>query len=266
MIIKTLKMKKILFFALAAIAFTSCKKDYVEERNGIYKGPVVKVYEGKAWTWIKIKNNGDPEKLAVTLTDAALNSVPAAGDGHGHEHGDENSWILKFHPKAAVTPFNHLGMGWNPMGHDPFPIYGKPHFDFHFYMITPQQVDAIPPYYVDSLTFKNSPAPQYFPAAHINPGGGVPKMGAHWVDVTSSEFNGQSFTQTFIYGSYDGKVTFYEPMITLDFLKNNNNFQRSIPQPAKVQKTGWYPTKLRVVKHDGVTDIVLDEFVYRVQS
>ena len=34
----------------------------------------------------------------------------------------------------------------------------------------------------------------------------------------------------------------------------------------KVQKSGYYPTKLRVVKHDGVTEIVLDEFVYRTQS
>ena len=91
-------------------------------------------------------------------------------------------------------------------------------------------------------------------------------MGAHWIDVTSSEFNGKPFTQTFIYGSYNGKVTFYEPMITLDFIKNNNNFERAIPQPAKVQKSGYYPTKLKIVKHDGVTEIVLDGMVYRAQS
>jgi hypothetical protein len=55
-------------------------------------------------------------------------------------------------------------------------------------------------------------------------------------------------------------------MITLEFLKDNSNFERSIPQPAKVQKTGYYPTKMRVVKHDGVTEIILDGFVYRTQS
>ena len=55
-------------------------------------------------------------------------------------------------------------------------------------------------------------------------------------------------------------------MITLDFLKNNSNFERAIPQPAKVQKNGYYPTKERVVKHDGVTEIVLDGLVYRPQS
>jgi hypothetical protein len=91
-------------------------------------------------------------------------------------------------------------------------------------------------------------------------------MDAHWIDVTSPELNGQPFTQIFLYGSFDGKVNFYEPMITMDFLKNNNNFEGNIPQPAKVQKSGYYPTKERVVKHDGVTEIILDGLVYRTQS
>lgn len=258
-------MKKILFVALAAIAFTSCKKDDLE-KNGIYKGPVVNVHGGKAWTWVQINKNGNPDKVAITLTDDALSSVPVGGNGEGHGHGDANSWTLKFHQKAGVTPFNHVGLGWNPIGHEPEPVYGKPHFDFHFYMMTPQQVDAIPPYEVDSSKFKNFPAPAYLPPTYFNPGGGVPKMGAHWVDVTSGEFGGKPFTETFIYGGYDGKVTFYEPMITLDFLKNNSNFERAIPQPAKFQKAGWYPTKMKVMKHDRVTEVILDGFVYRDQS
>ena len=133
-------------------------------------------------------------------------------------------------------------------------------------MMTPQQVDAIPPYDLDSAKFKNWPAPAYLPVTYFNAGGGVPKMGAHWVDLTSGEFNGKAFTETFIYGGYDGKVTFYEPMITLDFLKSSNNFERSIPQPAKFQKRGWYPTKMKIIKHDGLTDVILDGFTFREQS
>lgn len=246
----------------AAVLFTSCKKD--NEKSGIYKGPEVQLYDGKAWTWVQLDKKGDPLRLAITLTDAALNSMPAGGNGGGHSH--ELMWTLKFHPKADATPFNHLMLNWNPDGHEPEMIYGKPHFDFHFYMTTPQEVAAIPPYDVDSLKFKNWPAPSYFPANYFNAGGGVPQMGAHWVDPASGEFNGLGFTETFIFGSYDGKVTFYEPMITKEFLMNNTNFERNIPQPAKVQKTGYYPTKLRVVKHDGLTEIILDSFVYRTQS
>lgn len=264
-------MKQLLILSVALTAlFTSCKKDDNHDTNkgGTFKGPEVQVHDGKAWTWIKLDKQGNPTQLAITLSDAALNSVPVGTTGDGnHDHDNmDNNWVLKFHPKASVIPFNHVGMGWNPVGHEPEVIYGKPHFDFHFYLMTPEQVAAIPPYEVDSTKFKNWPAPDYFPATYINPGGGVPQMGAHWLDVTSSELNGQPFTQTFIYGSYDGKVTFYEPMITLDFLKNNPNYERSIPQPSKVQQTGWYPTKLKVSKHDGLTEVIFDEFTYRVQS
>lgn len=259
-------MKKIAMFLLAGAVFTSsCKKD--NDKGGIFKGPEVQIHEGKAWTWVQIGSHGSPERLGITLNDAALNSVPVGGaEGGSHDHSGENNWVVDFHPKAGLTPFNHLGLDWNPSGHEPETIYGKPHFDFHFYLISPEAVAAIPPYEVDSLKFKNWPASDYFPANYFNAGGGVPQMGAHWIDLTSPEINGQPFTQTFIYGSYDGKVTFYEPMITLEFLKNNSNFVRDIPQPAKVQQSGYYPTKLRVTKHDGVTDIILDGFIYRTQS
>lgn len=256
-------MKRFFLVSLtASILFTACKKD--DEKNGLYKGPVVKVHNGKAWTWVKLDKSGNPERVGVTIDDAALNSVPVGGGDGGHNH--ENSWTLAFHHKASNIPFNHLAMGWNPEGHEPPGIYDIPHFDLHFYMMTPAQVAAIQPYEVDSLKFKNWPAPAYFPATYFNPGGGVPQMGTHWLDATAREFNGQPFTETFIFGSFDGKVTFYEPMITLDFLKTQSNFERAIPQPAKFQKTGYYPTKMRVVKHDGLTEIVLDNFVYRTQS
>lgn len=260
-----MKQTVVLAVALAAI-FASCKKNDHEGSKGIFKGPEVAVHEGKAQSWIQLDKNGNPEKIGIALTDKALNSVPVGNGGAGHNHGGDNSWNVAFHNKGSVLPFNFIGLNWNPNGHEPEVIYGKPHFDFHFYSMTPAEVAAIPMYEEDSAKFKNAPSPDYFPPAYFNAGGGVPQMGAHWVDGTSPELNGQPFTQTFLFGSYDGEVTFYEPMITLEFLKNTTNFQRPIPQPAKVQKTGWYPTIMKVVKHDGVTDIELDSFVYRQQS
>jgi hypothetical protein len=262
-------MKKIFILALSAAAIlTSCSKEKNNDKSGLFKGPEVQVHDGKAWTSVQLDKDGNPLRLAISLTDDALNSVPVGGDettDHDHSNMD-NNWVLPFDARAAVTPFNHVGMGWNPSGHEPEPIYGQPHFDFHFYMTTPAEVAAIPPYELAPEKFDNWPAPAYFPANYFNAGGGVPQMGAHWVDVTSGEFNVQLFTQTFIYGSYDGKVTFYEPMITLEFLKTANNFERAIPQPAKVQQSGWYPKKLRVAKAAGLTNIILDEFEYRTQS
>lgn len=167
---------------------------------------------------------------------------------------------------GAVTPFDHLGLGWKPHGHEPEMIYGLPHFDFHFYQVSTSAVADNPPYEVDSTKFNNCPAQQYLPANYVNFGGGVPQMGCHWLDVTSPELNGQTFTQTFIYGSYAGQVTFYEPVITEAFIFNNPSFERSKSQPAKGQQTGYYPAKSRVETANGTVNIILANFVYRTQS
>ena len=256
-------MKKVFLFSIAlATLFVSCKKHEDDDnKSSIYKGPIVQIYKGKAYTWVQLNKNDEPQKVAVVLNDDALNSLPTSGGGHM-----DNVWVLNFHPKFNTAIFNHVGLGWNPMGHEPAVIYGLPHFDFHFFMITPEEVAAIPAFATAVVKFNNWPAAAYFPTNYINRGGGVPMMGAHWIDVTSSEFNGQKFTQTFIFGSYDGMVNFYEPMITLDFLRTHGNFERSIPQPSKFQRTGWYPTKLTVSKHEDLTEIILGEFIYKTKS
>lgn len=91
-------------------------------------------------------------------------------------------------------------------------------------------------------------------------------MGAHWVDVTTPELNGQPFTQTFLYGSYNGKVAFYEPMITKAFIDANASFERTFGIPTKYKTSGYYPTKMRIVKADGATHFMLEGFVFRAQS
>jgi hypothetical protein len=258
-------MKKFFLLAIAAgTLFTACKKNN-ETKEKVFKGAVEKFQHGKAWTWYEVDDNDNPVRLAISIDDSAMASldrtVPGSG---GHTHA--NMLSLKFHPKVAATPFMHVGLDWNPFGHEPEPIYGKAHFDFHFYMMSEADRMAIPPYEVDSLKFKNAPAPAYFPPTYINPGGGVPQMGAHWIDFTSPELNGAPFAQTFIYGSYNGKVNFYEPMITETFIKANPAFERTIPQPAKFQKTGYYPTKMRIAKANGVTNVILEGFILRQAS
>jgi hypothetical protein len=256
-----MKRMALLLLALASIA-VSCKKND-DAGSGIFKGPEVNVHDGKAWTWIQVGKNSVPEKLAVVLDAAAMNSLPMEGGDHDHAH---NNWNLALPAQAMSTAFHYVGLGWNPEGHEPEVIYGLKHFDFHFYMSPPEAIAAIPPYEVDSVRFKNVPSPDYFPAGYFNPGGGVPQMGVHWLDAASPELNGQIFTQTFIYGSYNGKVNFYEPMITLQFIKDNPSFERAIPQPAKVQKAGYYPTKLKVQTKNNLTEIMLDGFVFRTAS
>jgi hypothetical protein len=262
-------MKKVLFFAaMTVVAFSSCKKDNNEKKEErIFKSEVKTFQHGKAWTWYEEDASRNPVRVAIAIDDAAMNSLDRSTDGDGAHHNHANGVSLKLHPKAtAITPFTHTLLDWNPNGHEPEFIYGKAHFDFHFYTQSETERIAIPLYEQDSVKFKNAPAQGYMPPTYINPGGGVPQMGAHWIDVTTPELNGQPFTQTFLYGSYDGKVTFWEPMITETFLLNNPAFERAIPQPTKFEKTGWYPTKMRIEKKDGVTSVILEGFVHRQAS
>lgn len=260
-------MKKT-FFAIATLAIlaASCEKDDQKPQSGIFKGPVKNWHSGKAFTWLETDKNDKPLRIAINISDEAWNSLPTGSHQHDHEQGHDhgNAVRLKYHPKVDSTIFNHVELGWNPQGHEPMPIYGIAHFDFHFYNVSTAEVDAIPPYELDSMKFKNLPAPAYFPANYMYFGGGVPKMGAHLIDVTSPELSGAVFGQTFIYGSYNGKVTFTEPMITKAFIEANASFSRSLPQPAKVQKTGYYPTRLRFARNSGSRDFILEDFVYRV--
>jgi hypothetical protein len=243
------------------VVLSSCDKEDVQ--SGTFDGPKATLYGGQAWTRVQLDADGNPLSSEFIIDDAALNSLPVGGTAASVETS------LKFDGSAAKLPFMHGGLDWNPNGHEPLFIYGKPHFDFHFYMISEAERMTIPIYTADSVKFKNSPNAAYLPPTYINPGGGVPMMGAHWIDATSPEVsptNPQPFTQTFIYGTYNGKVIFYEPMITLDFLKATTTFERSIPQPTKFQSTGYFPTKMKVARHDGITEVVLTDFVSRQAS
>jgi hypothetical protein len=253
-------MKKLFLFAIAAgTLFGSCKKN--DENGGIFKGPETAVYHGKAWTWIQLNSDGNPERVAISIDDAALNSVTAGTGTTGGEHHHDNNVVVKFHPRADVTIFNHVGLDWNPDGHPPVGIYDKPHFDFHYYMVSPEERNT----FIDPVKLDLSVPADYLPANYFG-GDPVPQMGKHYVDLTSPELNGQPFTQTFIHGSYDGKIKFLEPMITLEYLKNTTSFERTLPQPAKFQKAGYYPTKMRIEKANGVTNIILEGFVLRQAS
>ncbi len=254
-----------LFVIAAAVFFTACEKE--KNKAGVFKGPEVQIHEGKAWSWVSLDADGNPLQIGVAIDESAMESVPTDTTGMPNTgHGPANNFTLKLHPKASVTPFKHIGLDWNPVGHEPAGIYTKSHFDFHFYMMPEADRLAIPTYEQDSAKFKNLPNTAYYPQTYIAIPGGLPRMGAHWIDVTSPELAGQPFTQTFIFGSFDGKVTFYEPMITKEFLENNSNYERQIPQPAKYQETGYYPTIMRVVKKDGLTNVILDGFKYRQAS
>jgi hypothetical protein len=259
-------MKRNFFLLLTGImVFSACRKD--DHNTGdhdkfrIFPGPPAKVFDGKAWTWVQLDKTGKPERVAISITDEALASAEDVEDDPKAGHQHENNIVLEFHPKADATIYRHVWLNWNPAGHPPPGIYDLPHFDIHFYTVGSDERET----FLDSAKLNSDLAADYLPPNYAG-GDVVPAMGKHYVDLTSPEFHGQRFTQTVVYGSYDSKFVFLEPMITLDFFKATTNFERSIPQPAKFQSAGYYPTKMRVTKTNGVTNVILEAFVLRAAS
>jgi hypothetical protein len=254
-------MKKVFIIFFTSLIVSSCAKEKNNDKAGIFKGPETSFFHGKAWTWIELDNTGKPERVAISVNEDALQTVTAGSGKASEDHQHDDNIVLLFHPKADATLFRHVWINWNPDGHPPVGIYDKPHFDFHYYMVSPEERET----FVDTSKLTAGLSPAYLPANYTG-GDPVPMMGKHYVDLTSPELNGQPFTQTFIYGSYDARLAFWEPMITLEFLKNTTHFERDIPQPVRFQKSGYYPTKLRIIKDNGVTNIILEGFVYRQAS
>lgn len=82
----------------------------------------------------------------------------------------------------------------------------------------------------------------------------VPAMGNHLIDLTGPEFNNQPFTRSWIYGVYDGKVIFYEEMVTRDHILSKPNRCEPIKAPKAFATRGYYPT-VSCIRHDAANDI-----------
>jgi hypothetical protein len=197
-----------------------------------YLGPSVKIGNGTGQAWVAVDSTGSPNAVGINLSENALDSLPKT----------ETGYTLRL-PNVGKNFYTHMTVDWNPQGHPPVAIYGIPHFDFHFYIIPEAERLAIGN---DSTKFAKGPGAKYLPDHYIF-AGGVPQMGAHWADITSAEFTGSPFTKTFIWGTYNGDVIFWEPMVSRAYLLTHPDDLVNLPQPQAFQKDGWYASSYQVL-------------------
>jgi hypothetical protein len=239
-----------------ALACPFCK----ERKVGVFFGDVALMGNGTVRSWVDIGPDGKPKALGLTFNDAALENLPEQG-----QNGMEPEWIIKVPKQAAATPFDHIAINWNPHGHEPKGIYDVPHFDFHFYMISPPERGQIT-LEGNDLKVCQKPIPKAeLPKDYIYaPKTEIKYMGAHYADLTSPEFNGKPFTSTFIYGGYGGRLVFIEPMTTMATIQTHETLIQQVKLPAKVAKPGYYPQRY-VIKYDPArseTTVKFDGFVW----
>lgn len=202
---------------------------------------------GIAYAWVRSDDAGNPTAVGITFTDSALNGLPADKPNNGFD-GYEFPLALPKGGAAAKTPFDHVALDWNPKGHIPPGIYDVPHFDVHFYMDPISERRKITLEGEDMKKCQKKPDPKFLPEGYMYaPESEIKYMGAHWVDTATPELNGKPFTYTFIYGSYNGKIVFWEPMVTVAYLQTKPNLVEPIKQPKEIQRKGlFYPTKYTI--------------------
>jgi len=147
-------------------------------------------------------------------------------------------------------PFVHLQVDWNPLGHPGGmsesttlefltwtpdqqlaflqangSFFGVPHFDVHFHMKSVAYVENItcsggfPPcaWTPEEQERFMDPGPlSYYPKTYfLDPTAAVPAMGSHHERNVDKERDVFMADGEFIYGSYDGEILFWEPMISM---------------------------------------------------
>lgn len=225
------------FFLLTALIFLglSCKKyGQTNSLSGTFYGPVAQLANGNVKSFVVLDDYGKMQILGIRISAAALVNLPA---------DSTKMWAypIDLPSQALNLGFDHIELDWNPVGHEPKPIYGLPHFDCHFFKIT-QAYQASISAGIDTVTI---PA-RYLASDYVSNNMIVPDMGVHWADSKAPEFSGQKFTATYIYGYYKGNLTFLEPMVTSAFLLSNPDYKIQIKQPASFQSSGYYPTTTHV--------------------
>jgi hypothetical protein len=280
-----------LLIGAAAFALWATETAYAEP--GTVYGEAQKLGGGSAQVYAELDAEGAPRVIGVSFEEAMLEGLPDMPntysrcfdknkngriDDHHECNGDyELAFALPAElAQNGTTAFKWISVNWNPMGHPPPapPVWAVPHLDFHFYILEREAVRQIRPgpcselIHCDDFKRAQIPVPrQYLHADHIDVGAAVPDMGNHLIDSKSPELAnaGTIFTHTFIFGAYDGHITFYEPMITQAYLESRPDLCMPIKQPQAWEIEGHYPTTycIRYLADDARYTVSLEDFVHR---
>jgi len=278
--------------AAAGLSLLGCASVNSNAPIGRSLGWQVPLGRGTVTSYAEFEGPAKPRAIGVMFSAAALDGLPAGSDDH-HCIDRHTDGSVTAATKCAQTfehviplpdavarrtdiPFKWVLLNWNPLGHIPPGVYDVPHFDVHFEMAPIADIFAIEsgpcgPELVrcDQFQIARKPLPpNYVPADFQNVDAVVPAMGNHLIDLTGPEFKKQPFTRSWIYGVYDGKVIFFEEMVTRAHLLSRPNTCHPIKQAAAVATAGYYPT-VSCIRHDATTgdySVSMEEFVLRTAS
>lgn len=247
-------MKQLNYFGMIAVllglAFLqSCEKDELltetagtlaadglksADKARTFYGPATSIGKGVARAWVTEDSDGYPLEVGLDISEKVLESLPE----------DMADFVMPFHKRKGMHFYDHVFLGWQPEGHEPPGVYTIPHFDVHFYITSSAERESI------GFAPVSVPIDQkYVPESYMLMNPVIPQMGSHWIDLLAPELNpasGQIFEHVYIIGSNNGEFTFWEPMVTLDFLLSKPDITVPVRQPDEWQQDGWYATGYRI--------------------
>ncbi len=277
----------VMAFALAAAMFSSVSLS----QAATLLGEPLPMGEGTIRSYLDMGADDKPAAIGVVFDENALRGLPSVrnttsrcydinGNGKIDDH-DECEGDTEFQldlpsnlPNYQDISFRWIGINWHPVGHDPPEVWDVPHFDFHFYIANKETIAGIRVgpcrYFIhcDDRETARLPVPAMYVAEdHIDVDAAVAMMGNHLIDEHSPEFGNppKPFSHTWIFGAYNRHIIFYEPMITLAYLKSRPSSCFPIRQPAAHEKDGYYPTRYCIRHHSDrrVYTVSLEGLVYR---
>lgn len=209
-----------------------------------YAGKPVRIGHGSAHTVVEADASGKATAVGVVFSAGVLDGLPKAKAGQDPDF----PYRLPMPAKGPKTVVNHVVVNWESQGHPPEHVYDVPHFDFHFYFISAAERKKI---HFDKEEASGDPSQQP-PAALLPPGYVVPpgtavsEMGVHAVNPGAGEFHQKPFDVTLIYGYFDQRLSFVEPMASVAYLKTQPSFAAPVPRPARYSIPGAYPSSYGV--------------------
>lgn len=197
------------------------------------------LFGGQICSWAQMQG----ERVVAMGATVALSSIENAPADYEMTWPPTLGLQLKMPEHArASTGMSHFAIYWEPHGHPPG-AFLTPHFDYHFYGISPEERVAI--------DCADSTKPEVLPAGYgmydedipelgLLVGLCVPEMGMHALD-SEAYVATELFDATMVVGYYGGKPIFVEPMVSRDFMMKKAGF--TLPLPDASDGAGArYPT------------------------
>jgi hypothetical protein len=229
-------------------------------------GDKISFGKGSIQTYLQINPDGSPNAYGFTFSDLVLQDLPSKETPNDFQNcydADENGVITPqecvgghsrflFFPKHNQrAPIRWGAFSYYPKMNLPPEIVDSSLLDFRFNILGFLQTNAIKlgpcPGLLNCEDFakaKKDLPENYQPRDYTNLEAVEGKVGNRMMDLTAKEFETRNkFSKTFIYGSYNGHLTFLEIISSVGFLKGKKSQCSPIKRPKNYEEPGFYPTK-----------------------